>query len=163
MQLTIRVAKTCMALSRIAPKQQYFKSLEKNVMPITRNGLLNAISPFPPLLNIPGLLDAVGRLDLRAKVTDRYILSNPQWERNMSNCPHCNRETFEIEEVEVSGVKLKLVQCAGCKAPVGIIEHNDVGKVIHDLEQRVTEVLRVLASSLQKMNSRLTQIERAKE
>jgi hypothetical protein len=27
----------------------------------------------------------------------------------MSNCPHCNRATFEIEEFEVSGVKFKLV------------------------------------------------------
>jgi hypothetical protein len=79
----------------------------------------------------------------------------------MSNCPHCNRATFEIEEFEVSGVKFKLVQCSGCKAPVGVMEHNDVGQLIHDLEQRVTEVLRVLVSSLQKMNSRLDQIERA--
>jgi hypothetical protein len=79
----------------------------------------------------------------------------------MSNCPHCNRATFEIEEVEVSGVKFKLVQCSGCKAPVGVMEYNNVGQLIHDLEQRVTEVLRVLVSSLQKMNSRLDQIERA--
>ncbi len=79
----------------------------------------------------------------------------------MSNCPHCNRATFEIEEVEVSGVKLKLVQCSGCKAPIGVIEYSDVGQLIHDLEQWMTEVLRVLVSSLQKMNSRLDQIERA--
>jgi hypothetical protein len=78
----------------------------------------------------------------------------------MSYCPHCNRATFEIEEVEISGVKVKLVQCSGCKAPVGVVENNDVGQLIHDLEQRVTEVLRVLVSSLQKMNSRLDQIER---
>lgn len=41
------------------------------------------------------------------------------------------------------------------------IEYNNVGQLIHDLEQRVTEVLRVLVSSLQKMNARLNQIERA--
>ncbi len=79
----------------------------------------------------------------------------------MSYCPHCNRTTFEIEEAEISGVKVKLVQCSGCKAPVGVVGNNDVGQLIHDLEQRVTEVLRVLVSSLQKMNSRLDQIEQA--
>ena len=44
----------------------------------------------------------------------------------MSNCPHCNQTTFEIEEVEASGRKIKLVQCTGCKAPLGIMEHTDV-------------------------------------
>jgi len=79
----------------------------------------------------------------------------------MSNCPHCNRATFEIEEVEVSGAKFKLLQCSECKAPVGTVDHNDVGELIHSWEQRLTEVLGVLVSSLQKMNSRLEQIERA--
>jgi hypothetical protein len=78
----------------------------------------------------------------------------------MSNCPHCNRATFEIEEAEVSGMKFKFVQCSGCKAPIGVMEYTDVGQLIHDLERRVTEVLRVLVSSLQKINSRLDQIER---
>jgi len=78
----------------------------------------------------------------------------------MSYCPHCNRATFEIEEVEVDRVKFRFVQCAGCKAPLGVIENNDVGQFIRDLDQRVTEVLRVLVSSLQKMNSRLDRIER---
>ena len=41
------------------------------------------------------------------------------------------------------------------------MEYDNVGQLIRDLEQRVTEVLRVLVSSLQKMNSRLDQIERA--
>jgi hypothetical protein len=80
----------------------------------------------------------------------------------MSNCPHCNRAAFEIEEVEVSGAKVKLVQCSECKAPFGVINHDDVGELIHSWEQRLTEVLRVLVSSLEKINSRLDQIERAK-
>ena len=79
----------------------------------------------------------------------------------MSHCPHCNHATFEVEEVEMNGVKVKLVQCSGCKAPLGILENNDVGQLIHDLEQKVTEVLRVLVTSLQKINARLDQIERA--
>jgi hypothetical protein len=79
----------------------------------------------------------------------------------MSYCPHCNGMTFEIEEVEVSGIKLKLVQCSGCKAPVGAMEYNDVSQLVHNLEQKIIEILRILVSSLQKMNSRLDQIERA--
>ena len=78
----------------------------------------------------------------------------------MSNCPHCNRTTFEIEEVEASGIKLKIIQCSGCKAPLGLLENDNVGQLIRSLEKNVTEVLRVLVSSLQKMNSRLDQIER---
>ena len=78
----------------------------------------------------------------------------------MSNCPHCNRTTFEIEDVEASGVKLKIIQCSGCKAPLGLLENDNVGQLIRSLEKNVTEVLRVLVSSLQKMNSRLDQIER---
>jgi hypothetical protein len=82
-------------------------------------------------------------------------------ENNMSNCPHCNQTTFEIEEVEASGRKITLVQCTGCKAPLGIMEHTDVGQLVQNLEQRITEVLRVLVTSLQKMNVRLDQIERS--
>jgi hypothetical protein len=79
----------------------------------------------------------------------------------MANCPHCNRATFEIEEVELGEEKFKLLQCSGCKAPVSAVGHNDASQLIHDLEQRVTEVLRVLVSSLQRMNSRLDRIEEA--
>jgi hypothetical protein len=78
----------------------------------------------------------------------------------MSNCPYCNRTTFEIEEIEVAGAKLRLVQCSGCKSPVGVLETHDVEHLIYDLEQKVTNVLRVLVSSLQKMNSRLEQMEK---
>lgn len=80
----------------------------------------------------------------------------------MANCPHCNRETFEIEEVELGGDKFKMLQCSGCKAPVTAIEYNDTSQLIHDLEQRVTEVLRVLVSSLQRMSSRLDRIDEAR-
>jgi hypothetical protein len=78
----------------------------------------------------------------------------------MSNCPHCNRTTFEIDEIEIAGTKFRLVQCSGCKAPVGILENHNVDHLIHELEQRITDVLRILVTSLQKMNSRLEQIEK---
>ena len=70
----------------------------------------------------------------------------------MSYCPYCHRSAFEIEEVEIAGVKLNFVQCAGCQAAVGIMESSEIN---------LTEVLRVLILSLQKVNSRLEQIERA--
>ena len=70
----------------------------------------------------------------------------------MSYCPYCHRSAFEIEEVEVAGVKLNFVQCSGCGAPVGIMESREIN---------LTEVLRVLILSLQKLNSRLEQIEQA--
>jgi hypothetical protein len=70
----------------------------------------------------------------------------------MSHCSHCNRNTFEIEAMEVAGTKFSFVQCSGCKAPVGVVESANIG---------LTEVLRVLVSSLQMLNSRLERIERA--
>jgi hypothetical protein len=70
----------------------------------------------------------------------------------MSHCPHCNRNTFEIDELEVAGTKLSFVQCSGCKAAVGVVESANVG---------LAEVLRVLVSSLQRLNSRLERIEQA--
>jgi hypothetical protein len=73
----------------------------------------------------------------------------------MANCPYCNQATFEIEEVEIAGTQFNFVQCSGCKAPVGVIEYGTLG----DLENRITEVLQVLVSSLQRINSRLDRIE----
>jgi hypothetical protein len=72
-------------------------------------------------------------------------------EKNMAYCPRCNQSVFEIEAIEIEKVKLNVVQCAGCEAPVEVI----------DPSLGLTEVLRVLVSSLQKLNSRLEQIERA--
>jgi hypothetical protein len=79
----------------------------------------------------------------------------------MSHCPHCNRVTFEIEEVEIAGAKQRLVQCSGCKAPVGVLESEIITKQIRELEQMVTQVLRVVVASLQKINSSLDRIDGA--
>jgi hypothetical protein len=94
-------------------------------------------------------------------VADSDTLRFPTGEADMSNCPHCNRATFEIEQVEVDGEQLQLLQCSGCKAPICVVEFT-VGSRIHDLEQRLTEVLRVLVSSLQKMSAKFDDIERAR-
>ena len=78
-----------------------------------------------------------------------------RWEMRMANCPHCNQASFEIEEVEVAGAQFNFVQCSGCKAPFGVIEHTSRS----DFENRITEVLQVLVSSLQRINYRLDGIE----
>jgi len=75
----------------------------------------------------------------------------------MPNCPHCNQASFEIEEVEITGTQFNFVKCSGCKAPVGVIEFGS----LRGLENRITEVLQVLVSSLQRINSRLDRIEEA--
>ena len=77
----------------------------------------------------------------------------------MPYCPHCNRNTFEILAVDVGGTKYNCVQCSGCKAPVSFVEPARVEEADEAFETRVTEVLRVVVSSLQAINSRLIHIE----
>ena len=77
----------------------------------------------------------------------------------MPFCPHCNRNTFEILAVDVGGTKYNCVQCSGCKAPVSFVERFLVEESDEAFETRVTEVLRVVVSSLQTINSRLVRIE----
>jgi hypothetical protein len=72
----------------------------------------------------------------------------------MSYCSHCNQSTFEVEEVNVEGTNFSFVQCSGCKAAVGVLESNSIG---------LAQVLRLLVSSLQRLNSRLEQIEQVLE
>jgi hypothetical protein len=70
----------------------------------------------------------------------------------MSHCPHCNLNVFETEDVEINGTKFIFVRCSGCRAPVGALTADSIG---------LTGILRVLVSSLQKLNSRLERIEQA--
>jgi hypothetical protein len=77
----------------------------------------------------------------------------------MPYCPHCNRNTFEIMAVELGGTKYDCVQCSGCKAPVSFVERAVVEECEKAFETRVTEVLRVVVSSLQAINSRLIRME----
>ena len=77
----------------------------------------------------------------------------------MPYCPHCNRNTFETVTVDVGETKYNCVQCAGCKAPVSFDQHSQVGKSKEDFETRMTDVLRVVVSSLQAINSRLIRME----
>jgi hypothetical protein len=74
-------------------------------------------------------------------------------------CPHCNRATFETEEVDIGGAKYKCVQCSGCKAPLGFLPGESVGPATDEFETRVTEVLRVIVSTLQAMSGRLARID----
>jgi hypothetical protein len=77
----------------------------------------------------------------------------------MPYCPYCNRNTFEIMTVEIGGTKYDCVQCSGCKAPVSFVKRSRVEESEEAFETRVTEVLRVVVSSLQAINSRLIRME----
>jgi hypothetical protein len=81
----------------------------------------------------------------------------------MPYCPHCNQKTFQIEAVDVEGKKYNCVQCSGCKAPVSFVEDARVEESDDAFETRVTEVLRVVVSSLQAINSRLIRMEQMME
>ena len=72
----------------------------------------------------------------------------------MSYCPHCNQSTFEVEEVDVAGTNFSFVQCARCKSAIGVVASTTIG---------LPDVLRILISSLQRLNSRLERIEQALE
>jgi len=80
----------------------------------------------------------------------------------MSACPHCNRTDFEIDEVAIAGAKLKLVQCSGCKAPVGVVESDTIAQQISAVERQLTEILHVIVTSLQSINSRLDRLDRVR-
>ncbi len=75
----------------------------------------------------------------------------------MPYCPHCNRNTFEIVEIDLGGTTYNCAQCSGCKAPVSLVQHYRNSD--EAFETRVTDVLRVVVSSLQAINSRLIRME----
>jgi hypothetical protein len=77
----------------------------------------------------------------------------------MPYCPHCNQRTFEIEALDLAGRPYNCVQCSGCKAPVAFIEHARVEQSTDPSEPALSDVLGVMISSLQTINSRLARIE----
>jgi len=77
----------------------------------------------------------------------------------MPYCPHCNQKAFEIEDVDIGGTKYNCVQCSGCKAPIGFVPREIIGSALDQLDTRVTEVLHVVVSTLQTVNTRLARIE----
>ncbi len=44
-----------------------------------------------------------------------------------SVCPHCQNQTFELQEGQIGGIhrKLLFVQCTGCGAPFGAVESHE--------------------------------------
>jgi hypothetical protein len=77
----------------------------------------------------------------------------------MAYCPHCNHKAFEIEAVDLGGTQYNCVQCSGCKAPVSFVQSDGAAESGESFETRVTDVLRVMVSSLQTINSRLIRME----
>jgi hypothetical protein len=77
----------------------------------------------------------------------------------MPFCPRCNQNAFELEAVDIGGTKYNCVQCSACKAPVSFVERSRAEESDAAFATRVTEVLRVVVSSLQTINSRLIRME----
>jgi uncharacterized Zn finger protein len=56
-----------------------------------------------------------------------------------SICPRCAGSFFEVVEKEPthSNFKLLFVQCSSCGAVVGVLEHFNIGNLIHDLAEKL--------------------------
>jgi hypothetical protein len=70
----------------------------------------------------------------------------------MPSCPHCNRNTFEIPAVAISGTKYNCVQYSAARRLL-VLSNVRVEESDEAFETRVTEALRVVVSSLQTINS----------
>jgi uncharacterized Zn finger protein len=56
-----------------------------------------------------------------------------------SICPRCAKPFFEVVEREPrdSNFKLLFVQCSSCGAVVGVLDHFNIGSLIHDLAEKL--------------------------
>jgi hypothetical protein len=58
---------------------------------------------------------------------------------NMTTCPHCKGASWNIEEIQPTGARFKYysVQCSRCRAPAGILDYDNIGAAIEELEEKV--------------------------
>lgn len=56
-----------------------------------------------------------------------------------SKCSACNGTSFEMVETNVARCRFRLhfVQCASCGTAVGVMEYNNLGAMIEQLEKRI--------------------------
>jgi hypothetical protein len=56
-----------------------------------------------------------------------------------SKCPHCKGGFFELKEVSPQGSNFKqnFVQCAGCGAPVGVVDYSNTAMLLGKQEKRI--------------------------
>ena len=74
-----------------------------------------------------------------------------------SKCPHCDGTHFELKTFEARGARYQhnFIQCAGCGAPFGVLEYQNVGALFEKQEV----VLKQLQASLQNLDHRLYSVE----
>ncbi|MCK4868978.1 MAG: hypothetical protein KAT39_13075 [Alphaproteobacteria bacterium] len=60
----------------------------------------------------------------------------------LSKCPHCNNTSFEAAEVSPSGSPFSaiFIQCAGCGAPVGVMDFYNIGTFLNLQETKIAEL-----------------------
>lgn len=54
-----------------------------------------------------------------------------------STCPKCNCHNFEVVEKFLAGYKLAFIQCLSCGAVIGVMDQNNVGQRISELEKKI--------------------------
>jgi protein-arginine kinase activator protein McsA len=68
----------------------------------------------------------------------------------ISTCPHCQNNSFELHEGEISGAKYRLlfVQCTKCGAPFGTRESYDYRALLQEQEARIKNIEHQILSVL---------------
>lgn len=84
----------------------------------------------------------------------------------MATCPHCQHESFELEETSPAGsaFKVNFIKCANCEAPVGVLEYYDTGDLLKEQEAvlaKMEKQISRLQSSVEEVQTKLHSIERA--
>jgi len=64
----------------------------------------------------------------------------------MVTCPHCKSASFSIEGFEptASQFRYSAVVCAGCHAPITILDFHNTGEQIKNVEKRLERIERLL-------------------
>ena len=59
-----------------------------------------------------------------------------------SPCLHCHGTVFELETTDVQNATFQyaIVRCAGCGAPIGVVEDENIAGLLHDQEMSIAEL-----------------------
>ncbi len=57
----------------------------------------------------------------------------------ISTCTKCDNTSFEVKEVEPrnSNFILNFVQCTNCGGVIGVIDFDNIGTIIHQLDKKL--------------------------
>lgn len=60
----------------------------------------------------------------------------------MTKCSKCENTTFELQEIEPRGsrVKVNAIQCINCKTPIGLIDYHNLYSAITKIGRSVREI-----------------------